>query len=81
MSKKKNKELRQVQACEWLQDNYLQFDHIRHDIVTDRLQIRPFLTSSSWGGTPALEGRAGEGPRFIRFLPTGQGDNLVSTCI
>ena len=22
-----------------------------------------------------------EGPRFIRFLPKGQGDNLVSTCI
>lgn len=40
MSKKRNKELRQIQACEWLQDNYLQFDHIRHDIVTDRLQIK-----------------------------------------
>lgn len=40
MSKKKNKELRQIQACEWLHDNYLQFGHIRHDIVTDRLQIK-----------------------------------------
>ena len=59
MSKKKNKELRQVQACEWLQDNYLQFEHIRHDIVTDRLQIRPLLTSPSWGGTPSLKGGLG----------------------
>ena len=40
MAKKKQTDLRQVQACEWIQKNYLQFGHIRHDVVTDRLQIR-----------------------------------------
>lgn len=40
MAKKKQSDLRQVQACEWIQKNYLQFGHIRHDVVTDRLQIR-----------------------------------------
>ena len=34
------KELRQQVACEWLEQNYLQFGYLRHDIVTDRLQIR-----------------------------------------
>ena len=40
MAKKKQSDLRQVLACEWVQKNYLQFGHIRHDVVTDRLQIR-----------------------------------------
>jgi hypothetical protein len=34
------KELRQQVACEWLEQNYLQFGYLRHDIVTDRLQVR-----------------------------------------
>ena len=37
MSKKDKQELRQQIACEWLQENYLQFGHLRHDVVTDRL--------------------------------------------
>ena len=37
---KKDKELRQQVACEWLEQNYLNWGHLRHDIVTDRLQIR-----------------------------------------
>ena len=40
MSKQDKKELRQQVACEWLEQNYLQFGHLRHDVVTDRLQIR-----------------------------------------
>ena len=40
MSKQDKKELRQQLACEWLHENYLQYDRLRHDIVTDRLQIR-----------------------------------------
>ena len=40
MSKKDKQELRQQIACEWLQENYLQFGHLRHDVVTDRLQVR-----------------------------------------
>ena len=40
MSKQDNKELRQQIACEWLEENYLQFGSLRHDVVTDRLQVR-----------------------------------------
>ena len=40
MSKQDKKELRQQIACEWLEENYLQFGSLRHDVVTDRLQIR-----------------------------------------
>ena len=41
------KELRQQVACEWLEQNYLQFGYLRHDIVTDRLQIRVANLESS----------------------------------
>ena len=37
---KQDKDLRQQVACEWLEQNYLNWGHLRHDIVTDRLQIR-----------------------------------------
>jgi hypothetical protein len=40
MSKQDKKELRQQIACDWLAENYLNFGSLRHDIVTDRLQIR-----------------------------------------
>ena len=40
MSKQDQKELRQQIVCEWLEENYLQFGSLRHDVVTDRLQIR-----------------------------------------
>ena len=44
---KKDKELRQQVACEWLEQNYLNWGHLRHDIVTDRLQIRVANLESS----------------------------------
>ena len=40
MSKQDKKELRQQIACEWLEENYLQFGSLRHDVVNDRLQVR-----------------------------------------
>ena len=40
MSKQDKKELRQQIACEWLEQNYLNYGSLRHDIVGDRLQIR-----------------------------------------
>ena len=40
MSKQDKKELRQQIACEWLEQNYLNYDSLRHDVVGDRLQIR-----------------------------------------
>ena len=42
MSKQDKKELRQQIACEWLEENYLQFGSLRHDVVTDRLQIKAY---------------------------------------
>ena len=47
MSKQDKKELRQQLACEWLEENYLQFGSLRHDVVTDRLQIRVANLESS----------------------------------
>ena len=40
MSKPNKKELRQQIVCEWLSENYLDYNRLRHDVVTDRLQIR-----------------------------------------
>ena len=40
MNKQDKKELRQQIACEWLEENYLNYGSLRHDVVTDRLQIR-----------------------------------------
>ena len=40
MSKQDKKELRQQIACEWLEENYLNYGSLRHDVVTDRLQVR-----------------------------------------
>ena len=79
MTKQDKKELRQQIACEWLQENYLQFGSLRHDVVTDRLQIRPLLTSPLRGGTPSLEGRAGEGP--WRNLTDKDINTMVCQCV
>ena len=66
MSKQDKKELRQQIACDWLAENYLNFGSLRHDIVTDRLQIRvanleslsaPHNATSIIGG-PAEDGSA-----------------------
>ena len=66
MSKQDKKELRQQIACEWLTENYLNYGSLRHDIVTDRLQIRvadleslsaPHNATSIIGG-PAEDGSA-----------------------
>ena len=40
MSKQDKKELRQQLVCKWLEEHYIQFDRLRYDVVTDRLQIR-----------------------------------------
>ena len=53
MSKQDQKELRQQIACEWLEENYLQFGSLRHDVVTDRLQIKAYEPTPS----PSLKGR------------------------
>ena len=53
MSKQDKKELRQQIACEWLQENYLQFGSLRHDVVADRLQIKAYKPTPN----PSLKGR------------------------
>ena len=53
MNKQDKKELRQQIACEWLEQNYLQYDSLRHDMVMDRLQIRDYKPTPD----PSLEGR------------------------
>ena len=53
MSKQDQKELRQQIACEWLQENYLNYGSLRHDIVTDRLQIKAYKPTPN----PSLKGR------------------------
>ena len=63
MSKQDKKELRQQIACEWLENNYLNYGSLRHDIVTDRLQIKDYKPTPDL----SLEGRE-EGEEAIRRL-------------
>ena len=53
MSKQDQKELRQQIACEWLEENYLNYGSLRHDVVTDRLQIKAYKPTPN----PSLKGR------------------------
>ena len=53
MNKQDQKELRQQIACEWLEENYLNYGSLRHDVVTDRLQIKAYKPTPS----PSLKGR------------------------
>ena len=64
MSKQDKKELRQQIACEWLEENYLQFGSLRHDVVTDRLQIR-MADSLEDGSAYSLEFRDKENWRNL----------------
>ena len=52
MSKQDQKELRQQIACEWLEENYLNYGSLRHDVVTDRLQIKAYKPTPN----PSLKG-------------------------
>ena len=83
---KKDKELRQQVACEWLEQNYLNWGHLRHDIVTDRLQIRDYKPTPD----PSLEGREegeeakrrlGERPERWRNLTDKDINTMVCQCV
>ena len=71
MNKQEKKELRQQTACQWLSENYLQFEHLRHDIVTDRLQILDYNL------TPDLKGEAGQ----WRNLTDKDINTMVCNCV
>ena len=79
MSKQDKKELRQQIACEWLEENYLQFGSLRHDVVTDRLQIRmPNLESLEDGSAYSLEFR---GKENWRNLTDKDINTMVCQCV
>ena len=75
MSKQEKKELRQQVACEWLENNYLNFGLLRHDIVTDRLQIREYKPTPD----PSLKGR--EENCIWRNLTDKDINTMVCQCV
>ena len=77
MSKQDQKELRQQIACEWLEENYLQFGSLRHDVVTDRLQIR-MADSLEDGSAYSLEFR---GKENWRNLTDKDINTMVCQCV
>ena len=79
MSKQDKKELRQQIACGWLEENYLQFGSLRHDVVTDRLQIRVAdLHSLEDGSAYSLEFR---GKENWRNLTDKDINTMVCQCV
>ena len=77
MSKQDKKELRQQIACEWLEENYLNYGSLRHDIVTDRLQIR-MADSLEDGSAYSLEFR---GKENWRNLTDKDINTMVCQCV
>ena len=77
MSKQDQKELRQQIACEWLQENYLNYGSLRHDVVTDRLQIR-MADSLEDGSAYSLEFR---GKENWRNLTDKDINTMVCQCV
>ena len=72
MSKQDKKELRQQIACEWLEENYLNYGSLRHDIVTDRLQIRVAdleSLSAPHNATSIIGGPVGDGSAYSLRAP------------
>ena len=78
MSKQDKKELRQQIACEWLEQNYLNYGSLRHDIVGDRLQIRiPNMESLE----SAPEGLQFRGKDIWRNLTDKDINTMVCQCV
>ncbi len=79
MSKQDKKELRQQIACEWLEENYLNYGSLRHDVVGDRLQIRVAdLHSLEDGSAYSLEFR---GKENWRNLTDKDINTMVCQCV
>ena len=83
MNKQDKKELRQQIACEWLEQNYLQYDSLRHDMVMDRLQIRmPNLESLEDASLQdAPEGLPFRGKENWRNLTDKDINTMVCQCV
>ena len=81
MSKQDQKELRQQIACEWLEENYLQFGSLRHDVVTDRLQIRMADSLEDASLQNAPEGLQFRGKENWRNLTDKDINTMVCNCV
>ena len=77
MNKQDKKELRQQIACEWLEENYLNYGSLRHDVVTDRLQIS-MADSLEDGSAYSLEFR---GKENWRNLTDKDINTMVCQCV
>ena len=77
MSKQDKKELRQQIACDWLEQNYLQYDNLRYDMVTDRLQVCGALSIED-GSAYSLEFR---GKEIWRNLTDKDINTMVCQCV
>ena len=76
--RKEKKELRQQVACEWLEQNYLQYDSLRHDMVTDRLQVRCAHSLEDAASGYSLEFR---GKEMWRNLTDKDINTMVCQCV
>ena len=81
MSKQDQKELRQQIVCEWLEENYLQFGSLRHDVVTDRLQIRMADSLEDASLQNAPEGLQFRGTEIWRNLTDKDINTMVCNCV
>ncbi|MBR2451306.1 MAG: hypothetical protein IKB40_07435 [Paludibacteraceae bacterium] len=78
MNKQDKKELRQQIACEWLEQNYLQYDSLRHDMVTDCLQIRNLESLEDAASGYSLEFRGND---TWRNLTDKDINTMVCQCV
>ena len=78
MNRQDKKELRQQIVCEWLEENYLQFGSLRHDVVTDRLQIRMADSLEDAASGYSLEFR---GKKNWRNLTDKDINTMVCNCV
>ena len=81
MSKQDQKELRQQIACEWLEENYLNYGSLRHDVVTDRLQIRMADSLEDASLQNAPEGLQFRGKEIWRNLTDKDINTMVCNCV
>ena len=81
MSKQDQKELRQQIVCEWLQENYLNYGSLRHDVVTDRLQIRMADSLEDASLQNAPEGLQFRGKENWRNLTDKDINTMVCQCV
>ena len=81
MNKQDKKELRQQIACEWLENNYLNYDSLRHDIVTDRLQIRDYKPIPDPSLVGREEGEEAKRQEVWRSLTDKDINTMVCNCV